>query len=206
MTVLLLIEDHAIVRAGVSRLLSARPDIVIHGMATAEEGLAALKTITPELIVLDMNLPGISGFEALRRFRPAAPGAPILVFSMHSEPVYAVRALECGAKGYVSKSAPPTEILLAIDTLLLGETYVEKEIAREISTGTSNSGDYLRHLTGRDLEILRLLASGRTLSEIAQSFGVAYKTVANTCTRTREKLGARSLAELVSLAKGLGLT
>ena len=107
--------------------------------------------------------------------------------------------------GYVSKSAPPDELLAAIDALLRGETYVEKDIAREISDGLAQSGDYLRRLTGRDLEILRLLAEGRTLTEIAQSLGVAYKTIANTCTRIREKLGVRSLAELVSVTKGLGL-
>ncbi len=205
MTTLLLVEDHAIVRAGLSRLLSARADVILQSAVTAEEALAQIKTAMPELIILDLNLPGLSGFEALRRLRLAAPATPILVFSMHSEPIYADRALEGGAMGYVSKSAPPDEILMAIDTLLHGETYVEKEIAREISDGRTKSGDYLRQLTGRDIEILRLLAEGRTLTEIAQSLGVAYKTIANTCTRIREKLGVRSLAELVSVTKGLGL-
>jgi DNA-binding NarL/FixJ family response regulator len=205
MTTLLLIEDHAIVRAGLGRLLSARPHIVVHGADTAEDGLAKLKALKPDLIVFDLNLPGLSGFEALRRLSLTAPATPILVFSMHSEPVYADRALAGGAKGYVSKSAPPDEILNAIDSLLRGESYVEKEIEREISSGTSKGGNYLRHLTSRDLEILRLLAEGRTLTEIAKSLGVAYKTIANTCTRIREKLGARSLAELVSMTRGLGL-
>ncbi len=205
MTTLLLVEDHAIVRAGLGRLLSTRPDVVLHNVVTADEALARIRAAIPELIVLDLNLPGLSGFEALRRLRLAAPDTPILVFSMHSEPIYADRALEGGAMGYVSKSAPPDELLAAIDALLRGETYVEKDIAREISDGLAQSGDYLRRLTGRDLEILRLLAEGRTLTEIAQSLGVAYKTIANTCTRIREKLGVRSLAELVSVTKGLGL-
>ncbi|HTT98848.1 MAG TPA: response regulator transcription factor [Rhizomicrobium sp.] len=205
MTELLLVEDHAIVRAGLGRLLANRTDIHIQNAVTAEEALGTIKSIMPQLIVLDLNLPGLSGFEALRRLHLVAPDVPILVFSMHSEPIYAHRALVSGAKGYVSKGAPPDEILAAVDALLGGQTYVEKEIAREISEGAVKSGDYLRNLTSRDLEILRLLAEGRTLTEIARSLGVAYKTIANTCTRIREKLGVRSLAELVSVTKGLGL-
>jgi len=201
MTELLLVEDHAIVRAGLGRLLANRTDIHIQNAVTAEEALGTIKSIMPQLIVLDLNLPGLSGFEALRRLHLVAPDVPILVFSMHSEPIYAHRALVSGAKGYVSKGAPPDEILAAVDALLGGQTYVEKEI----SEGAVKSGDYLRNLTSRDLEILRLLAEGRTLTEIARSLGVAYKTIANTCTRIREKLGVRSLAELVSVTKGLGL-
>ena len=203
---ILLADDMALVREGLAAICQGQPQYRVVGQCS--EGAVALRMIEtqkPDIAVLDLNLPGLSGFEALRRLRLAAPDTPILVFSMHSEPIYADRALEGGAMGYVSKSAPPDELLAAIDALLRGETYVEKDIAREISDGLAQSGDYLRRLTGRDLEILRLLAEGRTLTEIAQSLGVAYKTIANTCTRIREKLGVRSLAELVSVTKGLGL-
>jgi two-component system, NarL family, invasion response regulator UvrY len=205
MTTILLIDDHAVVRAGVRRLIASRTGVTLLETAKVDEALKILRTATPSLIMLDLNLPGLGGLEALRHLRSKTTDIPILVFSMHSEPIYAVRATEAGAQGFVSKSASPDELLLAIETVLSGQKYVEKEIAREIGERATESGNYLRSLTARDLEILRLLVEGKTIAEIAGALGVAYKTIANTLTRMREKLGARNAAELISVSRGLGL-
>lgn len=203
-TEIVIIDDHAIVRAGVKRLLAQRPDINVKEATTAEAGLSLLKTSPFDLVILDLNLPGLGGLEALKRIRQVNPNISILVFSMHDEPIFVARALEAGALGYVSKCAAPEEILTAIDSAIGRKGYIENSIAAELSNRSLND-DFLRTLTVRDLEILRLLADGRTLTEIAAAFGIAYKTVANTCARLRVKLGVRTTVDLINVSRRLGL-
>ncbi len=205
MTRLLLVDDHMVVRAGIRRLLSGRPEMEVLEAETLDQAIALAGPPGPDVVLLDLNLPGLGGIEALRRFRAEAPGVPVVVFSMHAEPVYATRAMDAGALGYVSKAAPPGEILAAIDSALRNAPYLEIAIAQERDERALESNDYLHSLTGRDLEILRLLVAGHSMNEIARSLGVAYKTIANTCTKLRNKLGARSAAELISVTKNLGI-
>ena len=206
MTHLLVVDDHAIVRSGIRRLLGERVDIEVSEAASGEEAMHAVLDRPVHLIVLDLNLPGLGGLELLRRLTRATPKTPILVFSQHAEAIYAAKALEAGAKGLVSKNAMPEEFLEAVDAVLAGHVAIEKSIQREMATRDLAEDAYLKPLTERDIEILRLLASGNSLSEIAAKLGIAYKTVANTLSRIKEKLGVGQTSDLIRIAIGRGLT
>jgi len=206
MTRLLVVDDHAIVRSGIRRLLSERTDIDVLEAVSGEEALRAVQEQSLDLIVLDLNLPGLGGLELLRRLTRAAPKVPILVLSQHAEAIYATKALEAGARGFVSKNAMPEEFLEAVDAILAGGTAIEKSVQRDMTMRDLAEDAYLKPLTERDIEILRLLAAGNSLSEIAAKLGVAYKTVANTLSRIKEKLGVGQTSELIRIAIGRGLT
>jgi len=201
----LVVEDHAIVRAGIRRLLDECGDIEVSEAATGEAALEAIGIRTFALVILDLNLPGLAGLELLRRIIRQAPGVPVLIFSQHTEAIYATRALETGARGFVSKNASPEELLEAVEAILQGGTAIEKDVAAEMAAHDLAEDAYLRPLTERDLEILRLLSAGDSLSEIADKLGIAYKTVANTLSRIKEKLGVGQTSELIRIAVGRGL-
>jgi two-component system invasion response regulator UvrY len=201
----LVVEDHAIVRAGIRRLLGERGDVEVVEAATGETALKEIAGRKFALVILDLNLPGLAGLELLRRIVRQAPGVPVMVFSQHTEAIYATRALETGARGFVSKNATPEELLAAIETILGGGTAIEKDVAAEMALHDLAEDAYLRPLTERDLEILRLLSAGDSLSEIADKLGIAYKTVANTLSRIKEKLGVGQTSELIRIAVGRGL-
>ncbi|MEO8300296.1 MAG: response regulator transcription factor [Rhizomicrobium sp.] len=203
---LLVVDDHAIVRSGIRRLLSERPDIEVLEAASGEEAMSAVLDAPMNLIVLDLNLPGLGGLELLRRLVRAVPKVPVLIFSQHAEAIYATKALEAGAQGFVSKNAMPEEFLEAVDAVLGGGIAIEKSIQREMAIRDVVEDAYLKPLTERDIEILRLLAAGNNLSEIAAKLGIAYKTVANTLSRIKEKLGAGQTSDLIRIAIGRGLT
>jgi DNA-binding NarL/FixJ family response regulator len=202
---ILVVDDHAIVRAGICRLLQDRPATEILQAASGEEALDAAAGAALSLIVLDLNLPALGGLELLRRLMRINPGAPILVFSQHAEAIYAAKAMEAGARGFISKNAMPEEFLEAVETILAGGTAIEKDIQREMAIHDVMEDAYLKPLSERDLEILRLLAAGNTLSEIAETLGVAYKTVANTLSRIKEKLGVGQTSDLIRIAVSRGL-
>lgn len=201
----LVVEDHAIVRAGIRRLLGERGDIEVFEAATGEAALEEIAARKFALVILDLNLPGLAGLELLRRIVRQAPNVPVMIFSQHTEAIYATRALESGARGFVSKNATPEELLAAIETILGGGTAIEKDVAAEMALHDLAEDAYLRPLTERDLEILRLLSAGDSLSEIADKLGIAYKTVANTLSRIKEKLGVGQTSELIRIAVGRGL-
>ena len=159
MTRLLVVDDHAIVRSGIRRLLSDRTDIEVLEAASGEEAMSAVLDAPVNLIVLDLNLPGLGGLELLRRLVRAVPKVPILVFSQHAEAIYATKALEAGAQGFVSKNAMPEEFLEAVDAVLNGGVAVEKSIQRDMAIRDVVEDAYLKPLTERDIEILRLLAA-----------------------------------------------
>jgi len=200
------VDDHAIVRSGIRRLLGNRDDIQVLEAASGEQAMSVVAANSVQLIVLDLNLPGLGGLELLRRLARAAPKTPILVFSQHAEAIYATKALEAGARGFVSKNALPEEFLEAIDAVLAGGVAIEKGVQREMAMRDLAQDAYLKPLTERDLEILRLLAAGNSLSEIAAKLGIAYKTVANTLSRIKEKLGVGQTSDLIRIAIGRGLT
>ncbi len=206
MTAILLVDDHAIVRSGIRKLLADLPDIALREVATGEAALLELRGNEFDLLILDLNLPGLGGLELLRRILAAYPGLKVLVFSLHTEAVYAARAMEAGARAYISKNAAPEELLEAIETVLAGGTAIERDIAQELGTRGAEEDAYLRPLTQRDMEILRLLADGKSLAQIADALGVAYKTVANTLSRIKDKLGVSHTADLIRITIGQGLT
>jgi len=196
---ILVVDDHAIVRSGIRRLLAPLDDIALEDAQNGEEALALAGRAAFDLVILDLNLPGLGGPELLRRLVKMCPRMPVVVFSMLTEPVYVDRAIKTGALGYVSKNAAPEELLKAVRAALAGQAYIERELAEELQA-QSGGESQLRPLTNRDLEIMRLLAQGRTLTQIAQTLGVAYKTVANTCGNIKDKLGLASTADLIRVS------
>jgi DNA-binding NarL/FixJ family response regulator len=203
---LLVVDDHAIVRSGIRRLLGEREEIEVVEAASGEEVITAISENPVDLVVLDLNLPGLGGLELLRRLARMAPKMPILVFSQHAEAIYATKAREAGARGFVSKNALPEEFLEAVDSVLSGAIVVEKSVQRDMAMRDMAEDAYLKPLTERDLEILRLLAAGNSLAEIAAKLGIAYKTVANTLSRIKEKLGVGQTSDLIRIAMSRGLT
>ena len=205
MTRILAVDDHAIVRAGIRRLLKEREGTEVLEAADGEAALAAAQSGGLDLIILDLNLPALGGLELLRRLVRAAPQVPILVFSQLAEAISAAKALEAGAQGFVSKNAMPEELLDAIAMVLAGGTVIGKDIQHEMAIRDMMEDAWLKPLSERDMEILRLLAAGNTLSQIADTLGVAYKTVANTLSRIKEKLGVGQTSDLIRIAVSRGL-
>jgi DNA-binding NarL/FixJ family response regulator len=203
---ILLVDDHAIVRSGLRRLLGALPASEIEEAANGRDALLRYRERRPDVVILDFNLPGIGGLELLQRLMIEDPTASVLVFSMHAEAIYASRALQAGAKGYVSKNAAPDELLIAIRRVVEGGRYIESQIAQEMALQTTPEKHPLHQLTERDMEILRLLGEGRSLAEIAADLGVGYKTVANTCSQIKAKLGVARTADLIRLSIEMGVS
>jgi two-component system, NarL family, invasion response regulator UvrY len=201
----LLVDDHAIVRSGLGRLLAALPGVRISEAATGREALAIVRAERPALVVLDLNLPGLGGLELLRRIMAEHPEARVVVLSMHAEALYATRALRAGAAGYLSKNASPEELLEAVRRVADGGRYVEAEIAQGLALHEAAGGQLMERLSERDLEIMRLLGDGQGLSNIAAALGVSYKTVANTCSQIKAKLGVARTADLVRLSIDRGV-
>jgi len=197
----LIVDDHPIVVSGCRALLADDPGIVIDVAADAESGEAAFAARRPDVCVLDINLPGVSGFELARRILRRDDTARIIMFSMNDDPIFAARAIEAGAKGYVSKSGDPGDLIDAIREVSAGRVFLPPAIAQKLAfAGPGLAENHLAKLTAREIEILRLLGTGKSLAEIAALINASYKTVANTSSTIRQKLGVRSSSELVRLA------
>ena len=167
---------------------------------TESQALARYFQCAPDIVVLDLNLEGAGGLELLRRVQSIDNGARVVVFSMHHEPIYAVRALRGGARGYVSKSAPVEELIAAIKKVRGGEQYIDRDLASRIAVSQISTDDPLQSLSIREVEILRMLGQGKSMTAISESLGIAYKTVANICTQMKVKLGVDRTADLIRLA------
>jgi two-component system, NarL family, invasion response regulator UvrY len=202
----LIVDDHPIVRAGLRRLLAVEPAAEVCEAAEGKDALDALREQRPTLVILDLNLPGLGGIEVIVRLKIADPQVPILVLSMHDDYIHVTRALQAGAAGYVSKNAPPEELLEAARRVASGHTYIEHEIAEGLVFSNLRMPLHpLDDLSTRDLEMLRLLAQGNTLPQIADTLGIAYKTAANSLSRIKTKLGASGTADLIRIAIRSGL-
>ena len=189
----LLVDDHVVVREGVRRLLSDLPETSLSEVGSGEEALEIIARERPDIVLLDLNLGGIGGLELLRRILAANEDVRVIVFTMHAEAVFAARAMQLGAHGYVSKGAGADELLTAVQRVREGGHYIEKEIAVQLAASKLAG----KTLSNREVEILRLLGEGKSLNGIAEALGIAYKTVANTCTRMKDKLGLQTTAELI---------
>jgi two-component system, NarL family, invasion response regulator UvrY len=196
----LLVDDHAVVRAGIRHLLTTEASVSILEAGSSEEALAVCRRERPDLVILDLNLPGSSGLELLRRLLQLDKSTRILVLSMHSEPVYAARALQAGAQGYISKSAAAHEFVAAVRQVARGERYIEPEIAVKLAVAKFSKTDPLEQLTAREIDILRLLGEGKTYAQIAAALRVSYKTIANSSSVIKEKLAVETTADLIRLA------
>jgi two-component system invasion response regulator UvrY len=197
----LIVDDHPIVASGCRALFAGDGDIAILEAPDAESGERLFAAEQPDVCVLDINLPTVSGFELARRILARNASARIIMFSMNDDSVFAARAIEIGAKGYVSKSGDPCDLVDAIREVASGGVYLPAALAQRVAfAGPAFSQNPLSKLTSREIEILRLLGTGKSLSEIAWLVHSSYKTIANTSSIIRHKLGLRSSSELVRFA------
>ena len=197
----LIVDDHPIVASGCRALFAGEGEITLTDASDAESGERIFAAEQPDVCVIDINLPTVSGFELARRILARQASARIIMFSMNDDPIFAARAIDVGAKGYVSKTGDPNELVEAIRQVGEGGTYLPTAMARSIAfAGPAVAQNPLSKLSAKEMEILRLLSAGKSLSEIAWLVHSSYKTVANTSSIMRQKLGVRTSAELVRLA------
>jgi two-component system, NarL family, invasion response regulator UvrY len=199
---IMLVDDHAVVRAGFRRLLEQEPGIRV--IAEAESGERAYLLYlehVPDVVVMDLSMPGVSGFEIIRRIAERQPNARILVFSMHEDASLAVRAIQLGARGYVTKSNAPEVLATAVVQVAAGKLFLSDDVAKSIAilklTGDHNP---VQALSAREFEVFRLLVAGRPAADIAKILNLSTKTVANYHTLIKQKLHIDSDVELVLLA------
>lgn len=199
---IMLVDDHAIVREGYRSLLQKQPRLqVVAEACDGAEAYRLYKEASPDIVIMDLTMPGLGGIEAIRRIRAWDPAVRILAFTMHQNAAYAVQAIRAGAKGYVTKSSPPEELLRAIFDVLKGRTALSADIDHELALSRlDNEPSAVDVLSPREFEILRMLLDGKTPEAIAETLHVSLKTVANTRYLTRSKLGVNSDIELVRLA------
>lgn len=204
----LLVDDHAVVREGYRRLLERDAAIQVVGeAANSAQAHERTMALSPDVVVMDIALPGVSGIEAMHRILAHRPLQRVLMFSMYDDAIFATRALEAGARGYVSKASAPEVLVDAISAVARGERYLSPDIEQLISQPTSaQAKSVVSTLTPREFEIFRLLARGDTVKGIGEKLGLSEKTVANHQSAIREKLGARNGAQLARVATELGLS
>jgi two-component system, NarL family, invasion response regulator UvrY len=204
---ILLVDDHPIVREGYRRLLERQSGYHIIGEAdNAASAYQAYKSAAPDVVVMDLSLPGAGGLEAIKRIRSWDRRARILAFTMHCGAAYALKAFEAGACGYVTKSSAAEELLRAIAVVARGERALSDDIAREIAAERLGDGRSLAQDLGpRETEILRLVTLGRTTEEISEFLHLSPKTVQNYHYQIKSKIGARTDAHLVWLALAAGI-
>lgn len=194
-------DDHAIVRRGLKQIISETNDLRVTGeAASADELLTLLRSAHFDVVVLDITLGQRSGIDLLKQVKSEFPSLPVLILSMHSEDLFAVRALRAGASGYIQKEEAPDELVTAIRRIAAGRTYVSaamsERLAEELSRGTAPSLPHER-LSDRELDVFRLLGHGNSVSDIAGALNLSVKTVSTHRTRIMEKTGFRNNAEIV---------
>lgn len=210
MTTILLADDHSVLRSGLKLLLESQTDLRVTGEASSGiETLELASRLQPDLILLDLSMPGLGGLDALPALRKSVPAAKILILTMHDEPQYLRTALKNGASGYVLKKAADSELISAIRAVLRGEMYVHPSMTRvlleDMLPKSESAPDAWESLSEREQSVLKLVALGHTSAEIAAQLSLSDKTVETYRARGMEKLGLTNRAALVrfALIKGL---
>ncbi|MGL4408629.1 MAG: response regulator [Zoogloea sp.] len=203
---ILLVEDHALVRNGYRRLLDAEADMqVVAEASSADEAYARVVAGGIDLAVVDLNLRGGSGIEAIGRMLARNPGLKVLVISMHDNPSFVTQAMRAGALGYLTKSTEPEEMLLGLRDVASGRRAFSRDVARTMASIALDGTTPLACLTPREFDVLRLTARGETPSAIASSLHLSQKTIHNHLSAIRQKLDADSDFKLLHLAARHGL-
>ena len=205
-TKVLIVDDHPVVLSGCRSLFAGDPSVKIEEASDAKSGHRAFIQKKPDVTVIDINLPDVSGFELMRRIRKDDPGARIIMFSMNYDPAFVFRAVELGAQGYVSKGDDPRLLVKAVRKVAAGDNFISPQLAEAVTfSGAAIKANPASQMTARELEILRLLGRGDKIVEVADALGISYKTVANTTSLLKQKLGAKSHSDLIRIAVEMGL-
>lgn len=200
-TKVLIVDDHPVVVSGCRAIFASDRSVQIISAATEREGFATYRQSKPHVSIIDINLPDLSGYELLRKIRKRDPAAKVIMFSVNDDPAFVVRAVELGAKGFVCKGDDPQSLVDAVREVAKGTTFVSPQLAQSVTFASAEVRAHpAEQLNNRELEILRLLAKGKKIAQIADALELSYKTIANTTTLLKQKLGAQAHADLVRIA------
>lgn len=208
MTRVAVIDDHPVVREGLKRIIAEAPEFSVTAEAgDGEEALNVIKNAPCDVVLLDITLPKKNGLEVLKRIKAEQPRLPVLVLSMHSEDEYAVRMLRAGAAGYLTKETAPANLITAIRKVVRGGRYVSQGLAEKLAFDLQTNSDRPAHeaLSDREYQIMCMLSSGKTVSEIAAELSLSVKTISTYRVRVLEKLHMKNNAELTRYALKQGL-
>ncbi|WP_426527945.1 response regulator transcription factor [Bradyrhizobium sp. McL0615] len=201
-TKVLIVDDHPVVLSGCRSLFASDNTVKVEEATDAKSGHRAYLARKPDVTVIDIQLPDVSGFELMRRIRKDDPDARIIIFSMNDDPALVIRAIELGAQGYVSKGDDPRMLVKAVRKVAAGDNFISPQLA---FSGASIKANPASQMTARELEILRLLGRGDKIVEVANALEISYKTVANSTSLLKQKLGAKNHSDLIRIAVEMGL-
>ncbi len=205
-TKIIIVDDHPIIRKGLSDLINQEKDLEVCGQAEdAHEGLQAIKTLNPDMVVVDISLKETSGIELIKDIKTQHPNLPVLALSMHDESLYAERALRAGAKGYIMKAEATEKVITAIRKVLRGELYVSDRMAAKmvrklVGSGPAVGSSPIDRLTDRELEVFLLIGQGRGTRQIAEKLHLSVKTIETYRAHMKDKLNLENAAELLQYA------
>jgi len=205
----LVVDDHPIVRQGIKGVLEQQVDLVLCGEAEdAGAALKAINTSRPDIVILDISLRGSDGLDVTKSIRASNPKLPVLVMSMHSESLYAGRALRAGANGYIMKTEVAANLIQAVRQILAGDIYLSESarqiILLEVQDGGAGAASPLKRLSDRELEVFRLIGAGRSTQAIADELHLSVKTIETHRTHVKEKLGLKTAADVLRYAVQFG--
>lgn len=204
----LIADNHPIVRMGIRQVLNTSPDVnVLDDVATTTELFEKLKSVSPDVVILEMDIPEINGIATLRKIKQEFPDIRVLIYSGQSEDVYALSTIRAGAYGYLSKSAELDYIISAVKKVSEGSMFITNELAQRLAfdEGTQKPRRFFRKLSTREVEVLKMLASGKRNKEVAQGLNLNEKTVSTYKARLMKKLNVDNLVDLLQQAKALEL-
>lgn len=204
----LIADDHAIVRQGLKQILSDTEDMLIAGEADdGSEALLLARQSPWDVFLLDVSMPNRNGIDTLKQLKKEFPRLPVLILSMHPEEHYAVRALKAGASGYLTKQSAPEQLVTAIRQVAQGKKYLSPAVAVQLAEAINEGTEKLPHerITDREYQVLTLIASGKTLTQIADALNLGVATVSTYRARLLEKMGLRNTAELIRYGLEHGL-
>jgi two-component system invasion response regulator UvrY len=203
-----IVDDHAVVREGIKRIVSESGGMTVSGEASdGHEAIRVIKNQPCDVVLLDITMPNKSGLDVLKELHAASPRLPVLVLSMHPEDQYAVRVLRAGAAGYVTKDSAPAKLVHAIRKVVRGGKYVSPSLAEKLvyDLGTDTAKPVHEILSDREYQVLCMIASGKTVTEVAQELALSVKTISTYRVRLLEKLNMKNNAELTRYAIKEGL-
>lgn len=205
-TTVLLIDDHAVLRDGYQQLLNAAGFDVVGQASNSDDGYRQYLTHEPDICIIDISMPGAGGLECIRRIYSRNQRARMLVCTMHDDSTLAMRAMELGARGYITKSCPSSVLIEAVKTIANKGHYLSPEIAQAIAMDKLTKADHrVNSLSHQEFAVFRMVAEGKSINQMADSLALAPKTVSNYKTNMMKKLGTSNLAEIILLAQKSGL-